>query len=219
METGVMSRRHGFTLIELLVVIAIIAILAAILFPVFAKAREKARQSSCLSNMKQLGLGTLQYAQDYDEQLPTALNNGGLSWCATANTWRQKIIPYLKNTQIFVCPSANGNGNSCPAGSEMPYLGYYGASAGWGERGNRNWYPLASHQYPAETFLLGENGDSDWVVEPTGGLCTLSWTAPGWIAFRHNEGADFNYMDGHVKWLKREEVHKNDCWFWRPDKP
>jgi prepilin-type N-terminal cleavage/methylation domain-containing protein/prepilin-type processing-associated H-X9-DG protein len=212
-------KRHGFTLIELLVVIAIIAILAAILFPVFAKAREKARQSSCLSNLKQLGLGALQYAQDYDEQLPTALVNGALSWCATGNTWRQNIQPYLKNTQIYVCPSASGQGNACAAGSDIAYLGHYGASAGWAERGTRAYYALASHEAPAETFLLGENGDSDWVMEPTGGLCTLTYTAPGWVAFRHSEGANFGYLDGHVKWLKREEVHKNDCWFWLPDKP
>ena len=93
--------RRGFTLIELLVVIAIIAILAAILFPVFAKAREKARQSSCLSNTKQLGIGVLSYAQDYDELLPrTAITVPGGN-----HGWQTLIHPYVKNDQIFTCPS------------------------------------------------------------------------------------------------------------------
>ena len=89
--------RRGFTLIELLVVIAIIAILAAILFPVFAKAREKARQSSCLSNVKQIGLGIMQYAQDWDEMLP-GYTMGGVPYY-------DAISPYIKNSQILRCPS------------------------------------------------------------------------------------------------------------------
>ncbi len=89
--------RSAFTLIELLVVIAIIAILAAILFPVFARARENARRSACQSNMKQIGLGFLQYAQDYDESLPYP-NSGNKHWV-------EPIMPYVKSQQIFVCPS------------------------------------------------------------------------------------------------------------------
>ncbi len=89
--------RSAFTLIELLVVIAIIAILAAILFPVFARARENARRSACQSNMKQIGLGFLQYAQDYDESLP--FGTGG------NRHWVEPIMPYVKSQQIFVCPS------------------------------------------------------------------------------------------------------------------
>src|ERR1700743_3800079 len=88
----------GFTLIELLVVIAIIAILAAILFPVFAKAREKARQTACLSNCKQMSLGIQQYTQDYDETLPWAQQ-------AVGGAWNLLIYPYVKNDQVFQCPS------------------------------------------------------------------------------------------------------------------
>lgn len=90
--------KKGFTLIELLVVIAIIAILAAILFPVFAKVREKARQTSCLSNEKQLGLAFIQYAQDYDETFPKDTNGG------FGNGWAGQIYPYAKSTGVFACP-------------------------------------------------------------------------------------------------------------------
>jgi prepilin-type N-terminal cleavage/methylation domain-containing protein/prepilin-type processing-associated H-X9-DG protein len=107
------SRRIGFTLIELLVVIAIIAILAAILFPVFAAAREKARQTSCLSNEKQIGLGLIQYSQDNDEMLVKAwYGNGGYNPSdpnpATVKyKWMDAIYPYVKSTQVFSCPDFN----------------------------------------------------------------------------------------------------------------
>src|SRR5579862_9622044 len=101
--------RRGFTLIELLVVIAIIAILAAILFPVFAQAREKARQSSCASNEKQLGLAVIQYVQDFDETLPLADFQNYWGDCSSnANdsvSWRTVIYPYVKSTGVYLCPS------------------------------------------------------------------------------------------------------------------
>jgi prepilin-type N-terminal cleavage/methylation domain-containing protein/prepilin-type processing-associated H-X9-DG protein len=98
--------RRGFTLIELLVVIAIIAILAAILFPVFAKAREKARQIACLSNMKQIGLGLLQYTQDNDEGVPYLWygSNGGGSAAGGNYKWMDAIYPYVKSEAVFNCP-------------------------------------------------------------------------------------------------------------------
>src|SRR5512141_2982153 len=94
--------RGGFTLIELLVVIAIIAILAAILFPVFAKAREKARQTSCLSNVKQLALGLQMYVSDYDETLPV-----GTSWTGGLSRYHlpDLLNPYIKSANLWVCPS------------------------------------------------------------------------------------------------------------------
>src|SRR6266480_1485598 len=104
-------KRTGFTLIELLVVIAIIAILAAILFPVFAQAREKARQATCLSNLKQIGLGMMMYAQDYDEILCNShYCTDGTSSCAEALKvrWRNAIDPYMKNNNVRGCPSALG---------------------------------------------------------------------------------------------------------------
>src|SRR5437667_1419743 len=99
-----MRRTKGFTLIELLVVIAIIAILAAILFPVFAQARDKARQATCISNLKQLGTGLMMYAQDYDEALPYGYNysaDGSLLYW-----WQDSIRPYVKNEAVYTCPSA-----------------------------------------------------------------------------------------------------------------
>ncbi len=99
------SRRAGFTLIELLVVIAIIAILAAILFPVFAKAREKARQTACLSNEKQIGLGILQYVQDNDEFFP--ISNGENP---AGGNWAQQVYPYIKSLNVFKCPDSSDGG-------------------------------------------------------------------------------------------------------------
>src|SRR5205809_3728644 len=109
------ARVPGFTLIELLVVIAIIAILAAILFPVFAQARDRARQATCLSNIKQLSLGVLMYAQDYDEQLLYRPTEQHCQWRYICDTpkeprwylnWWDVVLPYTKNNQIYYCPSA-----------------------------------------------------------------------------------------------------------------
>src|SRR5258705_6112812 len=109
MHCRALKGKAAFTLIELLVVIAIIAILAAILFPVFAQAREKARQTACLSNVKQIGLGINMYIQDYDETLP--LQNGDyqnfLVTLESQPNWPKLIDPYTKNSQIYTCPSAN----------------------------------------------------------------------------------------------------------------
>jgi len=121
MKITYLSKPKGFTLIELLVVISIIALLAAILFPVFSRARENARRSSCQSNLKQIGLGLLQYSQDYDETLPAprySTSNGGF-WEAGGfiNSsggnvnyfWTDAIMPYVKSNQVFLCPSHTGN--------------------------------------------------------------------------------------------------------------
>ena len=112
------SRGAAFTLIELLVVIAIIAILAAILFPVFARARENARRSSCQSNLKQVGLGILQYAQDYDEYLPIGNLPSGNAFVGQG--WASTVMPYIKSTQVLKCPSDPGPQGSVLIGNRVP---------------------------------------------------------------------------------------------------
>ena len=193
MKTKSVQAARGFTLIELLVVIAIIAILAAILFPVFAQAREKARQTACLNNLKQIGTGTVMYAQDYDENLPYPywLPNWD-RWCEDGYTWRQRILPYTKNSQIFVCPDykkaggasdpadcINSNQHKLAAGvvPSIAYTGNYGMNAFWtegyevpgvgsGAVAGGPITPLVKATSPSETILVSENSDGDWALEP-----------------------------------------------------
>lgn len=188
--------RKGFTLIELLVVIAIIAILAAILFPVFAKAREKARQSSCLSNLKQIGLATLQYVQDYDEVLPAHQRQG------RSMTVQTQIQPYLKNMQIWVCPSQsaayyyywdNPTGTGAMTGPLGSYgwnlrLGSLGIGPGVGVRG------MAAMTVPTETGMWAD-------CQPS--LTHLQDNSVYRTSTPHNDGGNMVYADGHAKWQGR----------------
>ena len=198
-----MRRGRGFTLIELLVVIAIIAILAAILFPVFARAREKARQTSCLSNVKQIVLGLVQYVQDYDETLPHAYryNAPGLGGA----NWDTVIEPYLKNTQVLVCPSV---GQARSYGYNMDYLGY-----SWGGYPSRHQKRLAEIAKPAETVFFSESNTTySLYYNRSGYFVTNGYN--GWdpldpgngAGLRHNEGANHGFVDGHAKWVKGTTV-------------
>ena len=136
------QRNRGFTLIELLVVIAIIAILAAILFPVFARAREKARMASCQSNLKEIGLAIHMYVQDYDERLLFQ------RYGATGYHWYEVIYPYLKNNQILTCPSKSNQ--AVGYGYSWSYLGSYGGGP------SPNPASLANIEKPAETILCAD---------------------------------------------------------------
>ena len=187
--------RRGFTLIELLVVIAIIAILAAILFPVFAKAREKARQSSCASNLKQLALAHLQYVQDYDERTIHWFGywDAGEYNPPAAAYWYENLMPYVKNGQIFICPSAPDralNPGKTPANS---YLCTYAMSEGYPDQS------LSAFETPANTVMLCETQGSNYYryrLEPNSDA-PIDATA----IRMHNDGSNFAFVDGHVKWL------------------
>jgi len=177
-------------------VIAIIAILAAILFPVFARAREKARQTNCLSNIKQLDMGIQMYTQDYDEMMPFA-NYG-------TYTWRSAILPYVKNAQIFQCPSkkmatplfsatAEGNGGYAmniahdAVGSPTPPYGQ----------------PLGAVEDSASCILVLESdgGEAVGVVDNARGwVPTEAW------ATRHNGGANYGFVDGHAKFQRPDVI-------------
>ncbi len=195
-------KRIGFTLIELLVVIAIIAILAAILFPVFARAREKARQSSCSSNLKQLATAVLMYVQDYDERFPG-------SYCALNPTgwgrWHTVISPYVQNEQLFICPSEPDRDYDLSHAGGYGYNGY-GTTAsnglGWRNKYSSQWAPLlAKVVYPAQMVMLGEPSAHTFDLRGYGGAGQSY--APD---VRHNGGSNIAHVDGHVKWYKGEQI-------------
>jgi len=222
---------RAFTLIELLVVIAIIAILAAILFPVFAKAREKSRQTSCQSNAKQIGVGMLSYCQDYDERY--AIDSNGGSWPtsmlnvgqATANPtygylyWGTHYQAYVKNSQLWKCPSEKGGNDQYQtdgSGSNATVASYNGFGLNpWIEQGGANSTRLAAITHPAELIVchdsyeanLDDNGDT--FAPQTGQTVNLTQhrgsaarMAEYW---RHNDTANILWADGHVKTLPRTD--------------
>ncbi len=212
--------RRGFTLIELLVVIAIIAILAAILFPVFARAREKARQSSCLSNTKQIMLGIMQYAQDYDECLPP------YRWLMPANTgvwvdrdwgpaypnrcfWLDCIEPYVKNRQVMLCPSVSSAG-TITSGLMYPCYAYNGIMSG---------SKLAVWQSAADKICIGDVGTThsdrtpagyveNWFINSSAVAASVAtaWSQISWWPDLHNGGGNYGYLDGHCKWHMEKDA-------------
>ena len=232
-------RKTAFTLIELLVVIAIIAILAAILFPVFAQAREKARQTTCLSNTKQIGLGLIMYTQDYEETLPIATY---APWCGRSVNdfrspkWMDMLFPYVKNTQVFTCPSFAGDAAQhekyvyqppdCTGARATQYGTYvlngaYPAMTAVSAHGPAG-QVLAAIGRPADTIFITEQGDwgvnrnsvTGWTANPS----YISTTAPPVLRttiggalsvvmkLYHNQGGNVVYCDGHAKWSRGEAL-------------
>ncbi len=220
--------RRGFTLIELLVVIAIIAILAAILFPVFARAREKARQTSCLNNCKQMGLAVMQYAQDYDEYyVPGYIRNVPSNY----DNWYELIQPYIRNWQVYLCPSS-----VLPLSVADSTRGYgsfldYGANHIIIEVWQGAMYTkMAEIKYPAETVIIA---DADWTRSTDDYGCSNAWRISNgrhpsyFVPARHNGGANIVFADGHAKWhqvqldpnstyvgpIKYTFIPQDVCWY------
>jgi len=212
------TKKGGFTLIELLVVIAIIAILAAILFPVFAQAREKARAISCMSNMKQVGTAVAMYTQDYDEKLPGT----GCSSCGAIKDVmmmpHSKLHPYIKNVDVWQCPSA-GSALEVVAGVDDKGIegGHQGfwwftkefvgkrVSIGWNDQAN--YRALATIKKPAEflVFIDAPFGLSCGVrrgayANACAAACTDSLRVDS--NARHQGGENLVFADGHAKWYK-----------------
>ena len=206
--------RDGFTLIELLVVIAIIAILAAILFPVFSRAREKARTAACQSNLKQIALAAKMYTNDWDEMLPS---HGHRCAGINPNDFCQmfKLMPYVKNRDLFTCPSYPVQACRRQRGIRWGYgwnwRGLIGLWRGFGRGG----YPLPKIEFPASTVMVADTMASGPFIAPIPqGNCPARWgceveyRGKTWacIAPRHNEGANIAFVDGHVKWLRYEAI-------------
>lgn len=207
-----MKRNQAFTLIELLVVIAIIAILAAILFPVFSKVREKARQTACVSNEKQIGLAVMQYADDADEALPPRAN-------ALPGNWKNLIQPYIKSAAVFACPSNQESQEGDYDGSGIPPS--YAANTD-DNCGNPVDAPFidagSSHQQTVVLSSLSQPASTIGFAEDTGPTSDFRianggpyWDSPpgsygyfnGLILFAGHSGvANFVFMDGHVKSMR-----------------
>jgi prepilin-type N-terminal cleavage/methylation domain-containing protein/prepilin-type processing-associated H-X9-DG protein len=204
---------QAFTLIELLVVIAIISILAAILFPVFARARANARRASCLSNEKQIGLGVMMYAQDYDGRMPTSISS-----LSGGTTWFKQIQPYVNSSVLFYCPSdthSNTTASFSPSnisyGWNFSYLTYcYTTNGvapcnGYGVGG----VSLTAIQSPSETVLIGDSSASananKYIISHQGAYQPLPV---------HFDGVDICFVDGHVKWFKLPGVLLKDASMW-----
>ena len=197
---------RGFTLIELLVVIAIIAILAAILFPVFAKAREKARQASCQSNLKQIGLALQMYAQDYDgRNVPCC--TGGSNYAAGGRWATDMLEPYVKNDQIFCCPSKGYSTHRCPCPSVRRNRGY--GLNNWVRDQNPIYWSCqdTACRYPAQTIVISDARcfNTSWLASSPMPLNRVGdvYNADGTIReWRHNDMVNALFADGHVKTVK-----------------
>jgi prepilin-type N-terminal cleavage/methylation domain-containing protein/prepilin-type processing-associated H-X9-DG protein len=191
-------KRSGFTLIELLVVIAIIAILAAILLPVFAAAREKARAADCASNLKQMGMATQMYTQDADETLPALINKRG---------WGGEIYPYLKSTGVYACPD-DPTSPQTVNGFELVPVSYV-----WNrllaDPATGSGLSLSELSGPSSTVMAGDFAFG-LVADVTNPLekVTKSTAFGSLLETAHNQGQGSNYLvcDGHVKYLQQGRI-------------
>lgn len=190
------SVKRGFTLIELLVVIAIIALLAAILFPVFSRARENARRSACQSNLKQIGMALVQYTQDYDER---AFGTPSSAW------WTKPFEPYLKNDNVLLCPSATVRRTS-NYNVNTHVLRYNPTDATQGQA-----IPLHAFNASQTMFALDGGGTSSAATSVSGAYNShtpdvFSETAFYAVSTRHFDGTNCAFLDGHVKWVPQSRI-------------
>lgn len=198
--------RRGFTLIELLIVIAMIAILAAVLFPVFQKVRENARRTTCASNQRQIGLAITQYTQDSDEALPP----GAYALGGATVTWRQEIFPYVKSVSVFTCPSNSYNGVTTDVDGGEFFVSY-GANDSVLRSGGQTTL-LNALQNPSTLFLVGETDGSGYklnnppnppLLSPDCGGCDLHPAGSHTDLFAgHLTRSNWLFADGHVRSLR-----------------
>ena len=216
-NTKFTKTRSAFTLIELLVVIAIIAILAAILFPVFARARENARKTSCLSNLKQIGLGVMQYTQDYDEKYPlsrtdniTVTNINGAAQTLNGAPWHIVVQPYIKSYQLFKCPSNSATGAMNNSGGLVPKSYICNGTGSTGDAANiggsrpmntsglGGGVAMAAIDSTSQVILINENPDRSDPENYSIGSLTVDD-----MRFQNHLGmTNFLFCDGHAKSLK-----------------
>jgi prepilin-type N-terminal cleavage/methylation domain-containing protein/prepilin-type processing-associated H-X9-DG protein len=218
------SRRAAFTLIELLVVIAIIAILAAILFPVFAQAREQARMATCLSNLKQIGTGVMMYVQDWDETYPNnrlATLPGGGEGSKRLVTWKTATLPYVKNFDVYRCPSNPRNhlGDETKDSEQwgfptFPISYAYNGSALWSAAVTKTVITLSSIPEPARFIMLIESNEAYSDM----GL----WNFPGGYFVHKTKRMQVLYFDGHAKSTRFAHTlgtsESDQQWAWAKDR-
>lgn len=237
-RSSLTSCNSAFTLIELLVVIAIIAILAAILFPVFARARENARRASCQSNLKQIGLGMAQYTQDYDERYPqgvrgwrtnptvdttpgtpaaTFLTSNGDSSGNRVHlvTWMDLTHPYIKSTQIYLCPSGQTYAPEAPSYGYNGRIGV-GGDPYLGETITGNAISMASVNQPAKLIMCLDHNSFTATYLSGGYYKLIINTVDEKMYTRHFDGPNMLFADGHVKWYKASSAFPMDVNNWDP---
>ena len=212
-QSGRGHRKSGFTLIELLIVMAIIGIIAAMLLPVFSRVRENARRATCQSNLKQLGLGIMQYTQDYDERYPLLVHSGSSGLFNSATTWCDGVEPYVKTKEVFFCPSQTKGSHP-----------HYGMNILLSKAFNYEFPGPEQVQFassevfrPTEVIMLSDirissltgyksdydndppNGQVRYVTFP--GHATRTSADLDMVMPRHLSGANYAFFDGHVKWF------------------
>ncbi|HEY3396671.1 MAG TPA: prepilin-type N-terminal cleavage/methylation domain-containing protein [Armatimonadota bacterium] len=207
--------RKGFTLIELLVVIAIIAILAAILFPVFARARAKAQQSNCLSNTKQIALANAMYMSDNDQKVIYWIRAWELVNGVWATQQEARLMPYSKNQQMFACPSSSNNN---PLNGNDYHINMCALSGGPrdpvnGVRNGNN--PVKDSEMNAVSVMIGFDGvwqDEQWATPGYASHDGDNGPTTGYrVSDRHNGGANVSFYDGHSKWMQLQKVWSDNA--------